>query len=286
MAINRQDYENIMDTASRRVPFWARSSNPIVRRHLGFNWRTVPPEIRPLLKAVLVWAGIFAVGAIFPPLQDFAVILVIAAIILMPVIFLIYVRVLFNVAVISTDTMQEEMRNNTFSLLRATPMTLEQIFLGKIAAAMWRYMDDLMLVAQATVLLSPPILLVTYMAFWDLITQPIMLRSMIIVGLMVSLMRIVLEPVMIGLIAVFMGLVLPSRNLAVSAAVVVSSFYFIVINVLAGLPDVWGYERIDEVIIPPDATLMALFHIVVPVVVPAIISLILLRLCVNIVTSD
>ena len=286
MAINREDYDSILDSASRRVPYWARSSNPIVRRHLGFNWRTVPPELRPLVMGVLIWTGIFAVGAIIPPLQDVASILVIASIILMPAIFLIYGRVLFIVAVVATDTMQTEMKNNTFALLRATPMTLEQIFLGKIAAAMWRKMDDLMLIAQATVLLSPPILLVTYMAFWDMWSDPIILRVMVIIGLVVSLIRILIEPIMVGLIAVFMGLVLPSRNLAISAAVVLCSFYFAMINLLVGLPDVWGYIRIDEVVIPPNPTLMIIFSIVIPIIVPIVLSYFLLRLCVSIVSSD
>ena len=30
------------------LPYWARATNPIVRRHLGLYWRTLPPEFEPI----------------------------------------------------------------------------------------------------------------------------------------------------------------------------------------------------------------------------------------------
>lgn len=286
MAINRDDYQDIMDTAASRVPYWARSTNPIVRRHLGFNWRTVPPELRPLLIGVAVWTVIGILGLLIPGILDVTAILFLASIIILPFTGILYARILFTVAIVAADTMQEEMRNNTLSLLRTTPMTLEQIFLGKIAAAIWRHMDDLMLVAQAVVVFSPPTLMVLYMGYWDLQQEAVMFQVVVLAALIVSLVRLILEPIFIGLLAVVIGIVLPSRNFAITATLAVSGFYFVVINLLANLPDVRGYTRLDGVVIPPDQTLIMLYTLVIPVIVPVVLGFLLLRLAVMLVASD
>ena len=58
--------------------------------------------------------------------------------------------------------MADEIRNNTMQLLMSTPMSLDQIFLGKVAAALWRKMDDLVLIVQGAAIFGPPLIIMHY----------------------------------------------------------------------------------------------------------------------------
>ena len=56
----------------KRLPPWARRSNPIIRRHLGMYWKTILPDAVFLVKIVLVQAGLVAATLPIPFLFDLA----------------------------------------------------------------------------------------------------------------------------------------------------------------------------------------------------------------------
>jgi len=273
-------------TTSERLPYWARSTNPIVRRHLGLYWRTIPPEIRPFLTIYLVWAGIMLVGMVFPPLFGFTMLSFLASIMIVPVMMVLYAHVLLSVAIDAARHMQAEMKNNTFELLQATPMSLPQIFLGKVAAAIWKRMDDLIMVAQVAIAFGPPIIFTFYTELWPVEQTSVITPLATMIAAFVSLLRILLEPLMVGVISVFVGLVVPGRSRAISSAVVLSAFYFLLINLLAHLPSVRGATLSDGTILPTHTTLLILFDFVLPVVLPLALIWGLLKLATYIVTND
>ena len=49
------------------LPYWARATNPIVRRHLGLYWRTLPPEFEPIFLYNRLLDRRFAYRHLLPP---------------------------------------------------------------------------------------------------------------------------------------------------------------------------------------------------------------------------
>lgn len=263
-----------LQDAEARLPYWARSTNPIVRRHLGLYWRTVPPELRPILLTVGVWIAIILAGVAVPAVLDLTLMLFLASLIIMPGAVLLFGHILLTIAISATHTMQQELRNNTFNLLRATPMTLEQILLGKVAAALWKRMDDLVLVAQLAAIFSPPILFSMYGDLWT--EGPYWLAHItIIIALITSLLRLILEPVMIGVISVFIGLVVPRRSMAITSSVALGGFYILLLNLARRLPGV-----------QENPLLVAAFDFVLPLLLPVVIITGTLALARYLISSD
>lgn len=240
MAVNREDFANIVEEVGNRLPYWARSTNPIVRRHLGFGWRTVPPEVRPLIMGAAIWIAVLAIGFLIPSLLNVVMMLFIASILIMPVAILLYGHVLVEVTTRTASIMQEELRNNTLNLLMTTPMTLEQIFMGKISAALWTRVDDWIAVAQLSLFFGPPILFSNYAAIWSPETEPLTLFAVIVLGIVISLIRLILEPLMFGIIAIVVGIVVPYRSTAITSTLTLGAFYVLLMNLLPYLPDIAG----------------------------------------------
>jgi hypothetical protein len=272
--------------SQERLPYWARSTNPIVRRHLGLYWRTVPPELEPFTMIFMVWVVVMVIGTIIPSLFSMIMISFLASIMVIPFAALYYANILINIAIEAAKSMQQEFANDTFDLLQATPMSLVQIFLGKVSAAMWRRMDDLIMIAQLAFAFSPPLLFTLYVPLgngegFGGILPPILT----LFGMLVVLFRIFAEPLMIGVISVFIGIVVPGRGRAITSAVVISTFYFILLNLLSYLPVVRGLETARETI-PANTGLIIITDLILPVVLPIIIIMGLLKLSAHWVTRD
>ena len=275
MAVNQQDLQNIMQTTASRVPYWARSSNPIVRRHLGMGWRTLPPELTPLLKAMGVWAAILVLGLILPFVLDMISTVFLASLLTIPFVTLLYGHILLTVSVSAVSIMQQEIANDTFQLLRATPMSLEQIFLGKVAAAIWQRMDDLIIVAYGIVLLGLPVYLIMYSDVWVPAEQPLLAFVMLMLAMIVALLRVIVEPIMLGMLAVFIGLVVPTRGFSVTATLVIGGFYVALLNLIRYIPGLME-----------DPLAVLIVDFVLPLLLPVVITFMLLQLAKNIVLSD
>ena len=100
---------------------------------------------------------------------------------------------------------------------------------------------------------------------------------------MVLLARLVLEPIMLGVTSVFIGLVVPGSSRAVTTSLVLGAFYFLLLNLTANLPFVRGADLPDGTILPPSQTLIFLFDFVLPVLLPLVIIGTLLPLAARIV---
>lgn len=218
-----------------RLPYWARATNPIVRRHLGLYWRTLPPEIEPIAYMTGVWIILLLIGIFAPFVTDLATTVIVVSVLVIPLTMLFYLRALFSIAANSAAAMSDEMRNNTMHLLMSTPMSVDQIFLGKAAAAIWRKMDDLVLIVQAAALLGPPLIIMHYAGIFSLRDGGPITYILVIAFTIISLIRLVIEPLMFGMLGVAIGAFIPFRSTAMTASVAMVGFYFLLMIMLQQL---------------------------------------------------
>src|SRR5687768_12417195 len=79
------------------LPSWARRNNPIVRRQLGIYWKTLPLELGMWVKLLLFQAGSVLLAIPFPVLYSLIMPVVTVSVLLLPMVFMLYVQVLYNV---------------------------------------------------------------------------------------------------------------------------------------------------------------------------------------------
>ncbi len=259
-----------------RLPYWARATNPIVRRHLGLYWRTLPPEIEPLLYITGTWIALLLLGIVAPFVTDLATTVIVVSVLVIPLAIIFYVRSLFSIAANSAAAMSDEIRNNTMHLLMSTPMTVDQIFLGKAAAAIWRKMDDLILIIQAAALFGPPLIIMHYAGIFTLRDGGPITYILVIVFTVVSLLRIIIEPVMFGIIGVTIGAFVPFRSTAMTSAVAMVGFYFLLMVMLQQLNLEYAVASMEAVQQATEATIDAAnFRLVLAVLQTIFVDLVL-----------
>ncbi|MDE2749650.1 MAG: hypothetical protein OXI34_11850 [Chloroflexota bacterium] len=217
------------------LPYWARATNPIVRRHLGLYWRTLPPEFEPIFYTCAFWVMALLTGLVFPFVIDLATTVIVVSVLVIPVGIIFYIRALFSIAANSAAAMADEIRHNTMQLLMSTPMSLEQIFFGKVASAIWRKMDDLILIVQSAAIFGPPLIIMHYAGLFPLRESGPLTTILIIIMSITALLRLVLEPLMFGMVGVGIGAFVPFRAIAMTSAVAWVAFYFLLINMLQQL---------------------------------------------------
>ncbi|MEO8610226.1 MAG: hypothetical protein ABI690_20190 [Chloroflexota bacterium] len=244
-AIERKSVE-----LDKRLPPWARRSHPIIRRQLGMYWKTILPDVGFLVKIVLVQAGLVVVSLPIPFIFDLALPTITASILLLPVAIYMYVQVLFAIGYAAAVNVADEVRYDTFTLLRVTPIDLPTILASKIAAAIWRQVENLGLLIIAAGLFSMPILISQYATIWPLAQYPVLSRLGMVLGLIVSLLRLILEPFMIGALGVMAGAGLRVRSSAVIATAIIAFFYFMGMNLIRFLKLPWPLQFGIEFILP------------------------------------
>jgi len=232
------------------LPYWARRSNPLVRRELGAAWRTMLPEIGFLRQAFIIQTILVALTLPFPFLIELALPTVTAAIILLPFAVVVYARVLVIVSSAGARSMTNELQNDTLNVLRTTPYSLKEIIASKAAAAMWRQIEDLGLLMLGVTLLSTPLLISYYGTLWPLDQNPLLARVAIVVGLGVSIIRMLLEPFMVAMIGVLMGTALRTRSAGTTGTLVVGAFYFLCINLARFIHMSWPMRFIVDFVLP------------------------------------
>jgi hypothetical protein len=232
------------------LPYWARRSNPLVRRELGTAWRTMLPEITFLRQVFVIQTILVALTLPFPFLIELALPTVTAAIILLPFALMVYGRVLVIVSTVSARSMTDELQNDTLNVLRSTPFDMRDIVTSKAAAAVWRQLEDLGLLMVGVSLLSTPLLISYYGSLWPMDQYPIVTRFAIICGLGVSIVRMLLEPFMMAMVGVLMGTALRTRSAAVTTTLVVGGFYFLCINLARLIHMSWPLRFIVDFVVP------------------------------------
>lgn len=232
------------------LPYWARRSNPIVRRELGMAWRTMLPEVGFLRQAFIIQSILVALTLPFPFLIELALPTVTAAIILLPFAFVVYARILVIVSSAGARSMTNELQNDTLNVLRTTPYALWEIIASKAAAAMWRQIEDLGLLMLGVALLSTPLLISYYGTMWPLDQNPVLSRVAIILGLGVSIIRMLLEPFMVGMIGILMGTALRTRSAGTSGTLIVGIFYFLCLNLVRLVRMSWPLRFVVDFVLP------------------------------------
>lgn len=297
MTTNINQTDRLIDEINDRtpmeaLPYWARATNPIVRRHLGLYWRTLPPEVEPVLYLTGGWIALLLLGIFVPIVTDLATTAIVVSILVIPVATFFYVRALLSIAGESAAAMSDEIRNNTMHLLMSTPMSVDQIFLGKVAASIWRKMDDLILIVQAGALFGPPLIIMHYAAIFPLRESGIVTLGLVMGFMLVSLLRLVMEPLMFGMIGVAIGTFVPFRTTAMTASVAMVGFYFLLMIMLQQLNlgnAVAAMEAVEQATeLTVDAanlrfTLAILQTIVIDLILPILIPYGVIRLVIRIV---
>ena len=261
---------NVM--VDRRLPLWARRSNPVIRRHLGGHWRALPLETDLLGRVLLIQFAFIGLSVFFPIglMLMFAMLPVSLA--LLPFAFGMYGRMLINIGKFTVSTIVSEQFNNTFVLLRLTPMSLAHILYSKAAAGVWRYVEDFGLIVMAGALLSVPVLALQYAAYWSFDDMVLTSRLMLALGLITTTLRLLLEPIMVASLAVVVGIGVPWRAPALLSLAAIGFFYFLLINLLR--------------LVPMSSDMHFLVEIVLPVALPAAIIFVSFRLAEHILRRD
>lgn len=234
----------------QRLPAWARRSNPIIRRQLGMYWKTILPEVGMLVKLVLVQVALVALSLLLPFLFDLALPTITAALLLFPIALYLYGHILFGIGVGAALSVVDEVRKDTFDLVRATPMSLQSILASKMAASIWRQLENLGLLMIAVAVLSMPLLISLYATQYPIDVHPLLSRVAMALGLVVSLLRLALEPFMIAAIGQSAGAAFPVRSTAVITTAFLGGSYFLLLNLLRLVPMAWPLHFVVEFVLP------------------------------------
>lgn len=215
------------------LPSWARRSHPIIRRHLGIRWKMLPLDIDVLQRVFVVQAVVVAFIMLVVPAAVpliFAM-LPISAMVALPLIYS-YGRILLRVATFSTQTMTDEQENETLELLRTTPISLRDILRSKASAGVWIEFEDLSLVILAVAVVSLPIIGILHGRHLDMETPSLLNFLILMGGVLVSTLRLFLEPLMIASLAMAIGAGVKVRAATLTGVFITSFFYFLCLNML------------------------------------------------------
>ncbi len=183
-----------------------------------------------LLRIYGVQAVILVLSIPLPIVLPLMFTLLPVSLVMLPFIAAAYVRVLMNISMFTTRMIVDEQRHNTLNLLMTTPISLRHILFSKAAAGVWRQIEDLSLILMGVGILSLPIIGLQYAAYWPLDESLIVSRLALMLGLAVSMLRVVLEAFMFSALAIVIGAAVPVRIPALTGVGLVGFFYFLLIN--------------------------------------------------------
>ena len=96
-------------------------------------------------------------------------------------------------------------------------------------------MDDLILIVQGAAIFGPPLIIMHYAGLFPLRESGPATYLLIIAMTITALLRLVLEPLMVGMVGVGIGAFVPFRAIAITSSLAWVAFYFILINMLQQL---------------------------------------------------
>jgi hypothetical protein len=248
-----------VEEIDRSLPEWARRSNPIVRRHLGAFWKMITPDVGTLVRLFLAQVGLLIASIPIPGLITILMPTVTVSFVLLPAAGVMYAYLLFGIATGAAISLVDERKNNTLPLLLTIPRSMREILYGKVAASMWRQLENLGLIAVAVALFSMPVFIIQYDILFSLKDNPVLMRFAAALALAAALIRLVVEPFMVGAIGAAIGAAIPQRVPAVVATTLLSAAYFAAIN-LARL-------------LPLDPPVLLVVETILPVMLPIAIAL-------------
>lgn len=204
-----------------------------------------------LITRLVVFQAVLALLSIpVPILLPLAFTLLPVSVVMLPFVLAAYGRVLLGIASFSTRTMVDEQASCTLTLLRTTPLTLRSILFSKASASVWRQIEDISLILMAVTSLSMPVLALLYSDTWPMGDYVVLSRIALIAGLVVSIVRGLLEPFMIAALGIAIGAGVGARTPSLIALVGVGLFYFLLINLPRLLPLSLEMRLVVELILP------------------------------------
>jgi len=218
----------------------------------------LPLEVDLLIRLLLIQGVLVALSIPMWFILPLLFTLLPVALVILPFVFVAYARLLIAVGSFTVRMIVDEQHHQTLALLRTTPMSLRHILYSKAAAGVWRQVEDLGLIVMGVALLTLPIIGLQYATYWPLEEVNVVSRLAIYGGLLASVVRVFLEPVMLAACAVAVGSIVPYRTPALLSVVGLGFFYFLFINLPRLLP------------LTPEVRILLEF--VVPVVLPVIVT--------------
>ncbi len=246
-AVNRWDEPYELD---RRFPQWVRRSNPIVRRHSRGFLKVELPEIPTLARLLAVQIALVIWSIWFPAILEYVAIVGLIAFLVLPFALLIYGQALFFIAMTAAASILDERQNYALEVLRVTPFSLRFILLSKIAASLWQQASKLGLIIAAAALFSLPPSILQHITIWPPASEQLVARLMIIAGLIVPVIRIILEPLMIGAVGILAGSIWRTRASAGVWALTLGISYFGLINFARLIQLSWPLRFLVEMVLP------------------------------------
>ncbi len=227
----------------------------------------------PLVLRIFAANGIFVLLSLpLPFLLTLLMPTVMVSLVLLPIGFIMYVQALVMVTVVAATLVSDERRNNSLDLLRACPRPLRHVIYSKIAAAIWRQLENLSLIITAAALLSLPLLVIQYDMLVSMSQQAVLMRVLLVLALASSIVRIFLEVALVGAIGALAGAASTLRAPAILSALLLSGAYFALVNLI----------RLVDVTLE----LRVLFEIFLPVLLPLLLIPLCLRLTAYLLTRD
>ncbi len=254
------------------LPLWARRTNPIVRRDLGSYWKTLTPDMHLILRVYLIQVALIVLSFLLPILLVLLMPTVTVTLVLLPVGIVMYAQILYAIGAAATTSVVKERHNRTLDLLLIIPDTPIHALFSKVSAAIWRQTENLSLILMGTALASMPLLVIQYDIFLSLTTHPLLMRVGLILALGMSILRVLIEPIMVGAIGALVGAAIPARIPAIIITTTLCATYFALINLIR-------LATLGE-------GLRLFVEIVLPVILPPIITFISFRLAASLFVRD
>jgi hypothetical protein len=232
----------------------------------------LPLETSLLLRLLLIQGALILASLPLPIILPLIFTMLPVALVLLPFVFFAYGRILIQVGTFTTRMIVEEQHNNTLALLRTTPISLPHILYSKAAAGVWRQIEDLGLIIMGAAILTLPAIGLQYATYWPFDEISIISRITLAFGMLASLARLLLEPIMIAALAILVGATVPVRTPALVSLGGFGFFYFLLIN----LPR----------LLPLSLEMRLMVEFVLPVVLPVLVTLVAFRLAVAILKQE
>ena len=248
----------------RHLPYWARRAHPVVRRQLGIFWRAITPDLLVPARLYAFQVAFVVITFVIPGLFNLLLPVVTVPVVLLPAVLYFYIESLVRIGAEAAASVSDSRKDGRMELLRTTPLTLRDILSAHGAAAIWRQIEMLEVLLIGAALLSLPLVILQHVNLYPPLVYPVAVRLLMITGFAASLLRVLVEPVMIASIGVLMGATISTRIPAMLATAALGLAYVILIN----LPRLLLLDPIARFVL----------EMVLPLVMPIVISYLTLRL--------
>ncbi len=252
------------DEIDRRLPEWARRSNPIVRRQLGVFWKLMTVDVDLIARLYLFNAMLVGLSLLVPFLFMLLMPAATLSVVGIPALMVMYTLSLARIGASAAASLADERHDGSLDLLRVCPRPLHEILFSKAAAAVWRQIENLGLILSGVAAVSLPLVVIQYDWLFPAQDQPLMMRVAVLLALATSILRIPLEVALVASIGVAVGAFTRYRLAAMVTALMLAAAYFGLLNATRLLPFAPAPRLLIDVLLPLIAPLplIALAHAV------------------------